>query len=102
NITVNLIARTRIVELLCESTDPRMAADFANTLANEFIEQNMDVRGQTAQRTGEWLTRQLEDLKIKLEKSEDQLQAYARASDLVVTGEKNSVDVGEDKLRQLQ
>src|SRR2546422_3907440 len=100
SVTVQLLAQTRIVEIICDSTDPRLAAAFVNTLANEFIEQSMEVRSQTSQRTGDWLTRQVEDLKIKLEKSEDQLQSYAVASNLTFTGEKGSVD--EDKLRQLQ
>jgi capsular exopolysaccharide synthesis family protein len=88
------------VEILCDSPDPQLAADFANTLANEFIEQNVEVRWNATKRTGEWLGRQLGDVKQKLESSEERLQAYARASHLVWTSEKDSV--AEGKLRQLQ
>jgi len=38
------------------------------------------------------LTKQLQDLKIKLERSEDQLQSYARSTGLVITAEKNADD----------
>src|SRR5262249_45007308 len=54
----------------------------------------------STQRTGEWLTRQMEDIKIKLEKSEDALQRYAQTSGLMFTGEKSNV--AEEKLRQSQ
>ncbi len=91
---------TRIVEILCDSTDPGVAADYANTLANEFITQNLEARWNSTQRTGEWLTGQMQELRIKLEKSEDQLQAYARASGLLFTSEKDNVV--EEKLKQLQ
>jgi len=91
---------TRIVEILCDSTDPKLAARFANTLVDEYIKENLESRWNMAQRTGEWLARQLEDLRIKLERSEDALQSYARSSGLVFTGEKNSLS--EERLRQLQ
>ena len=42
----------------------------------------------------------MEDVRIKLEKSEDELQSYAQASGLLFTSEKDNV--AEEKLRQLQ
>ena len=71
-----------------------------NTLAEEFTQQNLESRWETSQHTSEWLTRQLDDLKIKLEKSEDELQRYASASGLIFAAEKESL--AEEKLRQLQ
>ena len=91
---------TRIVTISVDSTDPEMAATFANTLAEEYIEQNLESRWQMTQRTSEWLTRQLEEMRIKLERSEEALNAYARRAGLVYTAEQGSV--AEDKLRQLQ
>jgi capsular exopolysaccharide synthesis family protein len=100
NLKVRARSITRMVDVLYDSTDPKLAADFANTLANEFIEQNMEARWKMSQRTGDWLTRQLDEMRIKLERSEDALQRYARISGLMFTSEKNNVS--EDKLRQLQ
>ena len=91
---------TRIVELTCDSPDPQVASAFLNTLTTEFIDQNLESRWNTSQHTGEWLTKQLEALKVKLERSEDELQAYAKSTGLMFTGEKESVS--EDRLRQLQ
>lgn len=91
---------TRLIEILCDSTNPRMAADFANALTSEFIELNLEARWKTTQHTGEWLSRQMEDLKIKLEKSEDELQAYARAHNLLFTQEKDNM--AEQKMKELQ
>jgi succinoglycan biosynthesis transport protein ExoP len=99
-VRVKAAGQTRIIEVTVDSTDPNMAAAFANTLANEFIDQNMESRWQMTQRTGDWLARQLDEMKIKLEKSEDALQEYARKAGLLFTGEKQNVS--EEKLRQLQ
>jgi capsular exopolysaccharide synthesis family protein len=97
---VRAAGQTRIIELLVDSTDPQVAAAFANTITNEFIEQNMEARWQMSQRTGDWLSRQLDDMRLKLEHSEDQLQAYARQTGLMFTSEKTNVS--DDKLKQLQ
>jgi capsular exopolysaccharide synthesis family protein len=107
NLKVQTVAGTRLVEILYDSTDPQLAADFANTLTAEFIQQNLEARWKTTQQTGEWLTRQMEDVRIKLEKSEDELQSYARATGLLFTLQKVGTqliedNVAEDKLRQLQ
>lgn len=100
NLKVRAVGQTRIIEMTCDSTDPNVAARFANTLTNEFIEQNLEARWQTTERTSEFLGRQLEELKIKLEKADERLQSYAAASGLVFTSEKDNV--AQQKLQQLQ
>jgi len=107
NLKVSTEASTRLVEILYDSKDPQLAADFLNALTTEFIQQNLEARWKTSQQTGDWLTRQMEDVRIKLEKSEDELQTYARASGLLFTSEKVGAqliegNVAEEKLRQLQ
>lgn len=100
SVKARAAGQTRIIDVLVDSTDPKLAADFANTLANQFIDQNIEARWNMAQRTGEWLGRQLDEMRIKLERSEDSLQQYAQKSGLMFTDEKTSVS--EEKLRQLQ
>jgi polysaccharide biosynthesis transport protein len=100
NLRISTEANTRLVEIRYDSTDPKLAADFVNTLTAEFVQQNIESHWKTTQQTGEWLTRQMGDVRIKLEKSDDQLQSYAQASGLLFTSEKGNVT--EEKLRQLQ
>jgi succinoglycan biosynthesis transport protein ExoP len=110
SVTVRASGTTRIIDVASDSPDPRVAADFANTLVNEFIEQDLEGRLTTNERTGVWLTQQLNDLKIQLEKSEDQLQAYATGVGLQFTGGGagdgkdggGRENVADAKLRQLQ
>lgn len=91
---------TRIIEITVDSTDPLVASAFANTLTSEYIEQNLESRWNTTQRTTEWLTHQLDDVRIKLEQSEDRLQQYARDAGLLFTDEKTRIS--EEKLTQIQ
>ncbi len=100
NLRVRSQPNTRLIVVSCDSTDPRLAAEFVTTLIAEYIERNLDSRWKTTESTGEWLARQMEDVKIRLEKSDEALQAYARSAGLVFTSEKDSV--AEQRLRQLQ
>jgi succinoglycan biosynthesis transport protein ExoP len=94
---------SRIVEITCDSVNPNVAAQFANTVATEYIKENMESRWNATQKTGEFLTRQIQDLKIKLEQSEDELQRYMNTAGLMfIQGEKEKENVAEEKLRKLQ
>ena len=100
-VRVRASGTNRIVDITCDSTQPAVAAQFANTLTKEFIEQNLEARWESTEHTGEWLTKQLQDIKIKLEKAEDEMNAYARYAGLTfTTDEKGSAS--DDKLRDLQ
>jgi len=100
SMRVRAAGQTRIVELLVDSTDPATAAKFANTLANEYIEKNLESRWKTTEKTTEWLTRQIDGMRVKLEQSDDRLQRYARDAGLIFTDEKTNVS--NAKLAQIQ
>ena len=100
NLTVRAPARTRLLEVLYESPDPKLAADFANTLVSEFVEQSQEMRWKSTQRTAEWLTSHLDEMKVKLEQSEAQLQDYARSTGLTLTSAKDNLE--ETRLKEVQ
>jgi capsular exopolysaccharide synthesis family protein len=75
----------RIVEVTCDSTSGQVAADYCNKLTTHYIDQNLESRWQSTEYTGQWLTKQLQDLKIKMEQAQDELQAYLRKTGLIVT-----------------
>jgi len=92
--------RSRIVTVTAEWPAAELAARFANTLAETYIEHNLETRWDSTQRTSLWLTQQLDQLRVKLEKASENLQTYAAASGLLYTSEKENV--AEAKLHQLQ
>jgi polysaccharide biosynthesis transport protein len=91
---------TRVIEITIDSTQPAVAATFANTLVNEYIEQNIESRWQSASHTGEWLGHRLEEMRANIEDSEGRLQRYAKSAGLLFTSDKSSL--GEQQLRELQ
>jgi capsular exopolysaccharide synthesis family protein len=109
NLTVRQSGQTRLVEVFFDSADPAFAASFLNDLAAAYVDSNIDARWQMSQHTSDWLTRQLDDMRAKLERSEDALEAYARQSGLLymappngTNGSGEKTNVSEEKLRQLQ
>jgi capsular exopolysaccharide synthesis family protein len=100
NLDISLVKDSSIVHITSWSTVPQAAADYVNSLVDEFVQQNIEERWALYETTGAWLTRAQEDLKTKLEKSEKDLIAYASVSGLVVTS--NNEMIGEQKLVQLQ
>lgn len=100
NLTVQSSGNSRVLEILYESPDPKLAADFANTLVSEFIALTQEARWKAAQGTAEWLTSHLDQMKVQMEASERQLQDYARTTGLTFTAEKESL--AEARLKQLQ
>jgi polysaccharide biosynthesis transport protein len=100
NLRVKEARLTRIVDVAYDSPDPRYAADFVNTLSQEYIEQNVEARWKMSQRTAEWLSRQLGEMRKKLADSESRLQTYAHRSGLLFTAEKQNPS--EERLRQVQ
>ena len=100
SLEATAVKDSRIVQIVCVSTLPQAAADYANTLAEEFIQENLEQRWSLYQSTGVWLERAQQELKGKLEGAERQLLDYATASKLVVVGKENNI--GEQRLLQLQ
>jgi polysaccharide biosynthesis transport protein len=98
-LMVRSSGQTRLVQVYFEDGDPRLAADFSNTLVNEFVEQSHQMRWESTQQTAEWLAAHLNGMKSNLETAEAQLQAYARSSGLVFSEKGN---IAEEKLRQVQ
>ena len=100
NLKIRGEVNTRVVEISFQATDRELAANFANTLASEFIQDDLESRWQTAQHTESFFKNQLAEVKQQLEQSEQHLQTYGNVVGLLFTSQKE--DVAEDKLRQLQ
>src|SRR5436309_5599816 len=103
-LTIDPVNRSRLVAVRFDSRDPELAARVVNTLASDYADQSLEARWQATQRAAEWLSQQLVGVKAKLEKSEDELQGYARRNGLVFleTDKGASQNVANERLQQLQ
>ena len=99
-VKVKPLGLTRLVEITCSSWDAKFSATFCNTLVSEYKAQDQDVRGNEAQTTSEWLTRQLADIRAKYEESARRLEQATGGNGLMLSSESGAVS--EDRLRQMQ
>ena len=95
------VNKTRLIELTCESTSPDVAAQFLNSMAAEFVEDTSRSRMQTAQKTSEWLSAQIEETKSKVQDAEERLREFVRASGNVFAGSE-AATLDDTKLAQLK
>ncbi|HTF24319.1 MAG TPA: polysaccharide biosynthesis tyrosine autokinase [Candidatus Limnocylindria bacterium] len=103
-LTIDPISRSRLVAVRFDSRDAELAARLANTLAEDYIDQNLEGRWQATEKAGAWLSQQLVGVKSRLEKSEDELQSYARRNGLVFleTDKGTSENVVNQRMHELQ
>jgi len=99
-LTVSPIQRSRLVEIQYASYEADLAARIANTLANSYIEYNLEVKWEDTQKASEKIAEQLVGLKAKLEKSEEELQSYAQRNSILLIDERQSMT--SERLKQLQ
>ncbi|HXW91052.1 MAG TPA: polysaccharide biosynthesis tyrosine autokinase [Terriglobales bacterium] len=90
-LTVAVIPDTRIINISYISPNPSAAADAVNALINTYIEQNLKTHFESTSQAADWLTKQLSDLQIKVEISEEKLVRYQKEHGIVGTDEKQNI-----------
>jgi len=89
SLSIQPIRGTQLVTIGVESEDAEKAAILANELAKVYIEDNLEARLAMTQQAATWLAGRIDGLKTKLKESEERLQQYREAEDLVdMEGEK--------------
>ncbi len=68
-----------IIQIVCDASQPKLAADLANTLAQTFIDQGVEARQRSAKQTHDTLSVEREALREKLLSGEADLETYARS-----------------------
>ena len=91
-LTVDLPRETRIARLGFSSNDPEVAAKLANAYASEFIQATLQRRFDSSAYARDFVGKQLEEARVRLETSERELNAYAREAGLIRTRDVTSRD----------
>ena len=98
-LSIAQVPDTRLLDVTYTSTDPKLAALIVNTHINNFIEQNFRSRYEATTQASNWLAGQLDELKAKVETSEDARINYERANEIWTLDEKS--DVSTQKLADI-
>jgi polysaccharide biosynthesis transport protein len=91
SLQVSLVPNTRIIEIRYRSPNKNLAARIVNTLANTYVEQNFKTRFESTMQASDWLSKQLVDLQIKVETSQEKLVKYQKEHEILGIDEKQNI-----------
>lgn len=91
HLHVELLNESRLVEVSFESVDPGLAAAVANALVKNYVESNFRSKYETTRQATAWMEEQLNELKAKVEKSQQELVDYERETSVADVGDKENV-----------
>jgi capsular exopolysaccharide synthesis family protein len=80
HLTVKRDTASRLINVSFASNDPQLAATVVNTLLRLFIEKTYKTRLEAVKQSTEWLSRQLDDVRKKMEDSNRALSQFQSAS----------------------
>ncbi|HEV3139255.1 MAG TPA: polysaccharide biosynthesis tyrosine autokinase [Vicinamibacterales bacterium] len=98
-VGVSPITGSKLVEVTFESSNPKFAATAANTLVDEYVESNLEIKQLGTQNMIEWLDKELAKQLQKVQESERAMASYReRQNALSLDDKQNLVGARLNKL----
>src|SRR5450432_744430 len=88
---ISVEPNTRIIDIHYTSPDRNLAAAIVNTLAMTYKEANYRTKFESTMQASDWLSKQLVDLQIKVETSQEKLVRYQKEHEILGTDEKQNI-----------
>jgi polysaccharide biosynthesis transport protein len=101
SVSVRRIPNTRLLEVTFESTDPQSAAHTLNAHLENYIEQNYKGRYEATTAASKFLEQELDELSVKVRRSEDARIAYERNNQIWTVDESKTNNVTTQRLVDL-
>lgn len=78
--------KTRVIVIDFSSHDPDLAAEAANTIAEQYIALQQNAKREVNSDAARWLESQIADLRVRVRDAEAKVEAFRASSDLLKTG----------------
>lgn len=102
-LKIDPIRNSRLVNISFASTDPQLAAQMANALAQAYIDWNLGLRLKTQQNMSNFLDEQVKEARRKLDANEQALQQYREKYGVAVLSAKGGkASEGEQDISRLK
>jgi succinoglycan biosynthesis transport protein ExoP len=92
-LVVQPVLRTRLMKIAFTTADPELSARLANAHAQAYIRQRIGLHTKSNEEAQRFLEDKLEELKARVEKSEEALNRYRRAQQIISLEDKENVVV---------
>jgi capsular exopolysaccharide synthesis family protein len=90
-LSVQVIPTSRLVDVSYTHPDPRLAAEIVNALVRAFTEENFKTKYESVTQTSAWLSKELADLQLKVQTSEEKLVRYQKDHSILGVDEKQNI-----------
>jgi polysaccharide biosynthesis transport protein len=91
SLRVALAPNTHIIEVHYRSADKDLAATVVNTLMTTYTENNFKSRFDSTMQASDWLSKQLVDLQMKVETSQEKLVHYQKEHEILGIDDKQNI-----------
>src|SRR5580658_896781 len=95
NLKVTLSPNTHIIKVSFRNPDKDLTAHVVNTLMSTYTENNFKSRFDSTMQASDWLSKQLVDLQMKVETSQEKLVRYQKEHEILGTDEKTNIITGK-------
>lgn len=82
-IDVSPQQKSRLVNVSFTSYDPELSTKVTDSIARSFIELNIESKFEATQQARDWIEKQLDVMKAKLEQAEEKLNEYAAKNEII-------------------
>ena len=102
SLKVQILPGTQLVEVRFHSTDPKLATDTANAVAEQYMQRNFQTRYEGAAQVSIWLAKQMEDLQAKAVEAQKKLAEFQKQNDILGADENDNIVTDRLKLLNQQ
>ena len=91
SLKISKVKGTRLIEIRFRSTDPKLAADAVNQLANAYLDQFYKSQIQASTQISDFIANQLKELQAKVEESQHKLIDYQKENGIFGLDDKQNI-----------
>ncbi|MGD0929525.1 MAG: polysaccharide biosynthesis tyrosine autokinase [Candidatus Korobacteraceae bacterium] len=99
NLKVEIVPKTDIIAVAFRTKDPRLSAEVVNSIVSSYAERNFRSSYDSATQVSNWLSAQMEDLKLRANDAQEKLAALQKRRGLIGVDETDNIVT--DKLKDL-
>jgi capsular exopolysaccharide synthesis family protein len=99
---VHVLSNTQLVEVRFRSTDPKLATDVANAIAEQYMQRNFQTHYDGAVQVSTWLAKQMEELQAKAIDAQEKLAEFQKQHNILGTDENDNIVTDRLKLLNQQ
>lgn len=91
SLSVDGGTQSQIINISFQHEDPILAANIVNAISESYIQFGLEARLNQIKDTAEWLTEQLDELRVTLQVSEDKLRDFRLSQNLMDTEQQQRI-----------